>query len=150
MFKKVLLLVVLLVSINTAAFAAAKVQQNTVGGIPITTIMTQEVQMVAEMFTGFDNLNYEQFSKDFDTSLKSIFTPEVFKNAQKDTIDKLGAFGGMYILIWQADTSGVADTIMYRGIFAKDNDVLITVVLDRNNPAAIKIKKVSFESPLMK
>lgn len=149
MFKKILLLIVLLVSMNTTVLAAAKIEQNTASGLSLTTVIVKEIQMVTDMFAGFDSVNYEKFSKDFSDELKTVFTPVVFKNAHQDTISKLGEFGGMNILIWQAGEGDMVDVIIYRGAFAKDDAVLITVRLDRSNPAMIKIKQVSFESPLM-
>lgn len=150
MLKRVLLLLLVAVfSLSTSVLAAAKVEQNAAAGVSVAAVMERELTMVSEMFAGFDTQNYERFSKDFDPELKKIFTPDVFKSAHKDTISKLGSFKGMDILIWQAGIAGAADTIIYRGNFASDGDMLITVSLDRQNPTAIKINRVFFESPLL-
>lgn len=149
MLKKILLLLATLVLAANTALAAAKVEQNAAPNLPIGAVMTTEIQMAQEMFVGFDSLNYEKFSKNFSEDFKKVFTPEVFKSAHKDTTDKMGEFLGMDILMWQAHADSKTDTILYRGQFAKDEDMLITVTLDRRNPNAIKITHILFDSPLM-
>ena len=149
MLKKVLLLLATLLLAASTALAAAKVEQNAAPNLPVGTVVATEIQMVQEMFAGFDSLNYEKFSQNFSEDFKKVFTPEVFKSAHKDTIEKMGEFLGMEILMWQAHADSKTDSILYRGKFAKDEDMLITVTLDRKNPSAVKLTHVLFDSPLM-
>ena len=151
--KKIVLLLIFtaFVALNTTVMAApsAPVLEQTIAGVPSATVIGKELQIVTEMFDGFAKLDHAKFSKDFDANLKNVFTPEVFKSAHKDTTDKLGQFQGMELLLWQAGETAFMDTVIYRGRFAKDQQMAITVVLNSKNPADIKVSKVTFESDLL-
>lgn len=151
--KKIVLLLIFaaLVTFNTIVMAAptSPTLEQSIAGVPSATVIGKELQIVQEMFDGFAKLDYAKFSKDFDGNLKTVFTPDVFKSAHKDTTDKLGEFKGMQLLFWQAGEQTFTDTIIYRGRFAKDEQMAITVVLNSKNPADIKVSKVTFESDLL-
>lgn len=95
----------------------------------------QEVQAVAEpildnLLAGFNEGDYQKYSRDFDATLKEAVPEAKFKAVRQDIFNKIGKYQAKTYLgaLRQAPHS----VALWRGKFSgTDNDVLIRLVLSK-------------------
>lgn len=100
----------------------------------------QEVQAVAEpildhLLAGFNEGNYQKYSRDFDATLKEAVPEPKFQAVRQDILKKLGKYQSKSYL--GALKQGPHSVALWKGRFSgSDNDVLIKLVLSKRQDRA--------------